>query len=74
MKLLVTVDKIENNKAALLLRESERERPLGVFSLESLPAGIKAGDILSLSFEKKEEETAAARRRIRALHKTLEKR
>ena len=48
MKLLVTVDKIENNKAALLLRESERERPLGVFSLESLPAGIKAGDILSL--------------------------
>ena len=71
MKLLVTVDKIENNKAALLLRESERERPLGVFSLESLPAGIKAGDILSLSFEKEEEETAGARKRIHILHQTL---
>lgn len=71
MKLLVTVDKIENNKAALLLREPERERPLGVFSLESLPDGIKAGDILSLSFEKDEEETVAARKRIHTLHLTL---
>jgi len=71
MKLLVTVDKIESNKAVLLLREAERERPLGVFPLETLPAGIKAGDLLSLSFEKEEEETAAARQRIHTLHQTL---
>lgn len=71
MKLLVTVDKIENGKAALLLREPERERPLGVFFLESLPAGIKPGDILSLSFEKEDEETAAARKRIHTLHQMI---
>ncbi len=74
MKLLVTVDEIENNKAALLLRGPNGETPLGIFPLENLPAGTNVGDILSLSFEKEEEETAAARRRIRALHKTLEKR
>ena len=73
MKLLVTVDEIENNKAALLLRGPKGERPLGVFPLENLPAGTTIGDILSLSFEKEEEETTAARQRIHSLHKALEK-
>ncbi|WP_048061971.1 DUF3006 domain-containing protein [Methanocorpusculum labreanum] len=73
MKMLVTVDEIENGKAALLLRGPNGEKPLGTFPLESLPAGVNVGDILSLSFEKEEGETAAARRRIRVLHKTLEK-
>ncbi|HJJ37652.1 MAG TPA: DUF3006 family protein [Methanocorpusculum sp.] len=71
MKLLVTVDEIENNKAALLLRGPKGERPLGVFPLENLPAGTTVGDILSLSFEKEEEETTAARKRIHTLHQTL---
>ena len=74
MKLLVTVDEIENNKAALLLRDPAGERPLGVFALENLPADTAVGDILSLSFEKEEGETRAARQRIHSLHKVLEKR
>ncbi len=73
MKLLVTVDEIENNKAALLLRGREGERPLGIFPLENLPEGTNVGDILSLSFEKEEEETTLVRQRIHSLHKALEK-
>jgi len=73
MKLLVTVDEIENNKAALLLRSPAGERPLGVFALENLPADTAVGDILSLSFEKEEGETTAARERIRILHRSLKR-
>ena len=49
-KLLVTVDAIEGEKAALLLRCPEEERPLAVVPLAMLPEGVAAGDILSLSF------------------------
>ena len=46
-KLLVTVDAIEGEKAALLLRCPEEERPLAVVPLAMLPEGVCAGDILS---------------------------
>lgn len=46
-KLLVTVDSIEGDKASLLLRMPEEERPLAVVPLALLPEGVSAGDILS---------------------------
>ncbi|MCK9313455.1 MAG: DUF3006 domain-containing protein [Methanocorpusculum sp.] len=74
MKLLVTVDMIEKNKASLLLRNPDGEIPLGVFPLVTLPEGTSVGDILSLTFTKEEEETKSARDRVRVLHETLRKR
>ena len=70
MKLLVTVGSIEGDLANLLLR-GEEERPLGVFPLSALPAGVDAGDILSLQFAAEPEETEAARMRVAELRKKL---
>ena len=73
-KLLVTVDAIEGEKAALLLRCPEEERPLAVVPLAMLPKGVAAGDILSLSFHAEPELTEAAQKRVLALHEKLLKR
>ena len=73
MTVFVTVDEIEGDCASLLLRRGDEEEPLGVFSLAELPAGVKTGDILSLSFALNEEETKAARERIAELHERLRK-
>lgn len=73
-KLLVTVDAIEGEKAALLLRCPEEERPLAVVPLTMLPEGVAAGDILSLSFHAEPELTEAAQKRVLALHEKLLKR
>ena len=70
-KLLVTVDSIEGDKASLLLRMPEEERPLAVVPLALLPEGVLAGDILSLSFNSEPELTEAARQRVTELHKQL---
>ncbi|HJK77493.1 MAG TPA: DUF3006 domain-containing protein [Methanocorpusculum sp.] len=70
-KLLVTVDAIEGDKASLLLRMPEEERPLAVVPLALLPEGVSAGDILSLSFHSEPELTEAARQRAEELHKQL---
>jgi hypothetical protein len=70
-KLLVTVDSIEGDKASLLLRMPEEERPLAVVPLALLPEGVLAGDILSLSFNSEPELTEAARQRVAELHKQL---
>ncbi len=70
-KLLVTVDSIEGDKASLLLRMPEEERPLAVVPLALLPKGVLAGDILSLSFNSEPELTEAARQRVAELHKQL---
>lgn len=70
-KLLVTVDSIEGDKASLLLRMPEKERPLAVVPLALLPEGVSAGDILSLSFNSETELTEAARQRVAELHKQL---
>lgn len=70
-KLLVTVDSIEGDKASLLLRMPEEERPLAVVPLALLPEGVSVGDILSLSFNSETELTEAARQRVAELHKQL---
>lgn len=70
-KLLVTVDAIEGDKASLLLRMPEEERPLAVVPLALLPEGVSAGDILSFSFHSEPELTEAARQRAEELHKLL---
>lgn len=70
-KLLVTVDAIEGEKASILLRMPEEERPLAVVPLVLLPEGVSAGDILSLSFHAEPELTEAARKRAEELHKLL---
>lgn len=70
-KLLVTVDAIEGDKASLLLRMPEEERPLAVVPLVLLPEGVSAGDILSLSFRSEPELTEAAQQRVAKLHKQL---
>ncbi|HJJ47941.1 MAG TPA: DUF3006 domain-containing protein [Methanocorpusculum sp.] len=71
MTLLVTVDEIEAGKASLLLRREDDEIPLGIFPVSELPAGVKSGDILTLSFSVNEEETRAAKECVAALHKRL---
>ncbi|MDO5843820.1 MAG: DUF3006 domain-containing protein [Methanocorpusculum sp.] len=73
MKLLVTVDSIDEGLASLLLRNGVNERPLGVFPLEALPEDVSAGDILTISFEKNDEETDAAKERVRKIHEMLRK-
>lgn len=71
MTIFVTVDEIDGDCASLLLRRRSGEEPLGVFSLAELPAGVKTGDILSLSFSLEEEETKSAKMRIQRLHERL---
>lgn len=70
-KLLVTIDSVEDGKAALLLRCPEEERPLGIVPVSMLPEGVAVGDILSLSFHAEPELTEAARRRVDELHGKL---
>lgn len=73
MKLSATVDSVVEGKASLLLRDCNggEERPLGVFPLESLPEGVKAGDILTVCFEIDEFESKKARERVAALRERL---
>ena len=73
-KLLVTVDAIEGEKAALLLRCPEEERPLAVVPLAMLPEGVAAGAILSLSFHPEPELTEQARTPVLAMHEQRLKR
>ncbi|HJJ89023.1 MAG TPA: DUF3006 domain-containing protein [Methanocorpusculum sp.] len=70
-KLLVTVDSIEGEKASILLRMPEEERPLAIIPLAHLPEGVSVGDILSLSFHLEPELTEATRKRVLKLHKKL---
>ena len=70
-KLLVTIDSVEDGKAALLLRCPEEERPLGIVPVSMLPEGVAVGDILSLSVQAEPELTEAARRRVDELHGKL---
>ena len=73
-RLLVTVDAIEGEKASLLLRLPEEERPFAVVPLSMLPKGTAVGDILSISFEREPELTESARQRVQELHEKLARR
>lgn len=58
----VTVDRIENKIAVMLIRPEEEyslEIPIKYIDVE-----IDEGDILNLNFEKLEKETKAARKRV----------
>lgn len=61
----VTVDKIENNKARLLIRPEEKEDFL--LPVDKLPLGIEEGSILELKFKIKETEKKAAEKRVSSL-------
>ncbi len=71
MKLMVTVDEIDNGYANLLIRTGTDETPFAVVPCAALPADISAGDILLVTFKKEEEATRAARQRVAELHAEL---
>lgn len=76
MKIHVTVDSVTEGKVSLLLRTRDKdgeeyEIPMGVFPEDAVPEGTQAGDILSIRFEKDEEETLKARERVRKIHEAL---
>jgi hypothetical protein len=61
----VTVDKIENGMARLLIRPQEKEDFL--LPVEELPAKTAEGSILEINFELKEDEKQAAEKRVSSL-------
>lgn len=61
----VTVDKIENEKARLLIRPEEKNDFFLPLSL--LPEDTAEGSILEINFELKEEEKKAAEKRVSSL-------
>jgi len=61
----VTVDKIENDKARLLIRPDEKED--FYLPLTKLPKGTAEGSILEVNFELKEDEKKAAKKRVSSL-------
>lgn len=61
----VTVDKIENKKARLLIRPQEKYS--FYLPISELPANTKEGSILKVSFELKVDEQKAAEKRVSSL-------
>jgi hypothetical protein len=61
----VTVDKIENEKARLLIRPQEKED--FVLPLKELPAKTEEGSILEINFKLAENEKKAAEKRVSSL-------
>ena len=67
-----TIDRIEGRVAVLIDREDDTRHISIPASL--LPPGSREGDILTLSLERDEEATAAARARVSGLVEKLRKR
>lgn len=67
----VTVDKIENGKARLLIRPQEKEDFF--LPVSELPAAAEEGSILEISFKLKEDEKKAAEKRVGSLLDKLKK-
>ncbi len=61
----VTVDKIENEKARLLIRPQEKED--FYLPLNELPAQTEEGSILEINFKLAENEKQAAEKRVSSL-------
>lgn len=61
----VTVDKIENGKARLLIRPQEKEDFF--LPVKKLPTKTKEGSILEINFELKEDEKKTAEKRVGSL-------
>ena len=66
-----TLDRIDEGIAVLISREEEPVRMTIPVSL--LPPGVKEGDIVTLSIERDDEATAAARIRVTGLLDKLKK-
>ena len=66
-----TLDRIDEGIAVLISREEEPVRMTIPVSL--LPPGVKEGDIVTLSIERDDEGTAAARIRVTGLLDKLKK-
>ncbi|MFC2947696.1 DUF3006 domain-containing protein [Virgibacillus sediminis] len=72
---IFTIDRIEGNKAVLLLRDDERQEK--DVPLSRLPMGVKQGDMVQKTengFILLEEETKAARQKAQDLLDKLKKR
>lgn len=61
----LTVDKIENGKARLLIRPQEKEDFF--LPVSELPPQTKEGSILEITFELKEDEKKEAKKRVNSL-------
>ncbi|MFP4021149.1 MAG: DUF3006 domain-containing protein [Halanaerobium sp.] len=61
----VTIDKIENNKARLLIRPEEKED--FYLPLSELPEVVTEGSILEINFKMREDEKKAAEKRVGSL-------
>ena len=61
----VTVDKIENEKARLLIRPQEKEDFF--LPLQELPAETEEGSILEINFRLDQDEKKAAEKRVGSL-------
>ena len=61
----VTVDKVENGKARLLIRPEEKDS--FYLPIKKLPKKTKEGSILELNFELREDEKKAAEKRVGSL-------
>ncbi len=67
----VSIDRIEEGIAVLVMREEPRERI--TFPVSLLPPGSGEGDILTLTLERDPAATAAARERVSGLIRKLKK-
>jgi hypothetical protein len=65
----VSIDRIEEGIAVLVLQENPRGRILIPDSL--LPPGCREGDVLSLTLSKDRTDTAAVKKRVSGLIDTL---
>ena len=67
----VSIDRIEQGIAVLVMREEPRERI--TFPAVLLPPGCREGDVLNLTLECDPAATAAARERVSGLIENLKK-
>jgi hypothetical protein len=68
----LTIDRIEEGIALLIGREDETVRMM--VPVSSLPPGSQEGDILTLTFSRDPEATAAAKERTRGCIETMKNR
>ncbi|MGE5592384.1 MAG: DUF3006 domain-containing protein, partial [Betaproteobacteria bacterium] len=69
VEIRVTLDRIEDGKAVLLVRESEAD--VIIWPVRALPEGVREGMILKVRIELDEEATQAAKERVEDLIKKL---
>ena len=69
--LKVTIDRIEEGIAVLLVRDEEKIKINVLFTL--LPGGSKEGDILDIEITRDVQETEAAKERVSSLLEKLQK-